>query len=549
AATLGSGAMTNSVEDLAHAEVMLVIGSNNTETHPVIGMRLKHAARYRGAKIIVVDPRRTGLVDDSVLWLSPPPGYDIAIVNAMAHVILEEGLHNEEYIEEKTEGFEEFRDALKPYTPEYAEELTGVPADDIRRAARLYGSAANAAIIYCMGITQHSKGTDNVKCLSNLALLCGQMGKRGSGVNPLRGQNNVQGACDMGGLPNVFTGYQKVGLPEVQGKFEKHWAVELSDKPGLTVVEMSNQMMEGNVKALYVMGENPLVTDPDLTHVEEAFEKLDLLVVQDIFLTETARAADVVLPATSFAEKDGTFSNTERRVQLVRKALDPPGSARLDWEILADISTRMGYEMSYSSGQDVFEEIREVTPQYAGITYKRLGREGLQWPCPDEKHPGTPILHTKGVTRGSALFVPIEFRPPAEVPDAEYPFVLTTGRDYYQYHSATMTGRVKLLRDACPESYLEMSPEDADKLGVSDMSVVKVSSRRGHVIARIKITPNLSAGIVFKKFHFYEGAVNRLTNPVLDPTSKIPELKVTAVRIEKHDGPAPEPESQGMCLM
>ena len=541
--------MTNSVEDLAEAEVVLVIGSNNTETHPVIGMRLKNAARFRGAKIIVVDPRRTGLVDDSVLWLSPPPGYDIAIVNAMAHVILEEGLHNEEYIEEKTEGFEEFRDALKPYTPEHAEGLTGVPADDIRRAARLYGSAANAAIIYCMGITQHSKGTDNVKCLSNLALLCGQMGKRGSGVNPLRGQNNVQGACDMGGLPNVFTGYQKVGVPEVQGKFEKHWAVELSDKPGLTVVEMSNQMMEGKVKALYVMGENPLVTDPDLTHVEEAFGKLDLLVVQDIFLTETARAADVVLPATSFVEKDGTFSNTERRVQLIRKALDPPGAARLDWEILADLSTRMGYEMHYSSSQDVFSEIRELTPQYSGITYKRLGREGLQWPCPDEKHPGTPVLHTKGATRGSALFVPIEHRPPAEVPDAEYPFVLTTGRDYYQYHSATMTGRVKLLRDACPESYLEMSPEDAGKLGLTDMSVVKVSSRRGHVVARVKITQNLQAGIVFKKFHFYEGAVNRLTNPVLDPTSKIPELKVTAVRIEKHDGPAPEPESQGMCLM
>ncbi len=549
AATLGSGAMTNSVDDIAEAEVMLVIGSNNTETHPVIGMRLRNAARYKGAKIIVVDPRRTGLVDDSVLWLSPAPGYDIAIVNAMASVILKEDLHDKEFIANKTEGFDEYLKSLKPYTPEYAEELTGVPADDIREAARLYGGANNAAILYCMGITQHSKGTDNVKSLSNLALLAGQLGKAGSGVNPLRGQNNVQGACDMGGLPNVFTGYQKVGVAEVQKKFSDAWQAELSDKVGLTVVEMSNAMMDGSLRALYVMGENPLVTDPDLTHVEEAFKKLDLLVVQDIFLTETAKTADVVLPATSFAEKDGTFSNTERRVQLVRKALDAPGIARLDWEIVADLSTRMGYEMSYSTSEDVFNEICRTTPQYGGITYKRMGREGIKWPCPDAEHPGTDILHTKGATRGKALFIPVEFRPPAEVPDKDYPFVLTTGRDYYQYHSATMTGRVKLLRDGCPESYLEISPEDAKKLGVSDMDVVKVKSRRGEVVARIKITSNLKPGVVFKKFHFYEGAVNRLTNPVLDPTSKIPELKVTAVSIEKHDGPAPAPETQGMCLM
>ena len=303
------------------------------------------------------------------------------------------------------------------------------------------------------------------------------------------------------------------------------------------------------VSALYVMGENPLVTDPDLTHVEEAFGKLDLLVVQDIFMTETAKAADVVLPATSFAEKDGTFTNTERRVQLVRKALDPPGSARLDWEIISDISTRMGHEMSYSSSEDVFNELSALTPQYAGITYKRMGREGIKWPCPDNEHPGTDILHTKGAARGKALFVPIEFRPPAEVPDEEFPFVLTTGRDYYQYHSATMTGRVRLLKDSCPESYLEICPADAERLELSDMDVVKVASRRGEVVARVKISPNIREGVVFKKFHFYEGAVNRLTNPVLDPTSKIPELKVTAVSIEKHDGPAPEPESQGMCLM
>jgi len=541
--------MTNSIEDLSDAQVMLIIGSNNTETHPVIGMRLRRLARYKGVKLIVVDPRRTGLVEDSALWMSPSPGYDIAIINAMAHVILKEGLEDKAYIKDMTEGFEEFKKSVKPYSPERAHELTGVPAEEIIKAARLYGGADNAAILYCMGITQHAKGTDNVKALSNLALLCGQMGKRGSGVNPLRGQNNVQGACDMGGLPNVYPGYQKVDAPGMKQKFEKAWDTTLSDKPGLTVVEMSDEMLKDNVKALYVMGENPLVTDPDLTHVEEAFGKLDLLVVQDIFLNETAKKADVVLPASSFAEKDGTFSNTERRVQLVRRALDEPGSARQDWSIIADISGRMGYEMGYETAEDVFNEMRTVTPQYAGMTYKRIGKRGLQWPCPDEEHPGTPVLHTKGVARGKALFVPVEFQPPAETPDKDYPFTLSTGRDYYQFHSATMTGRVKLLKEGCPESFLEMNPLDAAELGVEDGSLVKVSSRRGSLIARARLVDNLPKGLAFKKFHFAEGAVNKLTNPVLDPTSKIPELKVSAISIEKYDGPAPDPAGQGMCLM
>jgi formate dehydrogenase alpha subunit len=549
AATLGSGAMTNSIDDLKEADVMMVFGSNNTETHPVIGMRLRNSARFRGTKLIVIDPRRTDLVDDSVLWLSPPPGFDLAILNGLAHVILDEGLENRQFIAERTENFDAFRTVVERYTPEYVEKLTAVPKEDLVRAARMYGRAKNAAIVYCMGITQHSKGTDNVKAISNLALLCGQIGKPGSGVNPLRGQNNVQGSCDMGGLPDVYPGYQKVDVTETRQKFEKAWGVTLSARPGLTVVETTHAMIDGKIKALYVMGENPLVTDPDLTHVEKAFGKLDFLVVQDIFLTETAKTADVVLPAAAFAEKNGTFTNTERRVQLLRKALNEPGTARQDWRIIADISTRMGYPMNYGGAEEIFDEMRLVTPQYGGITYKRIGLSGLQWPCPDESHPGTPILHVNTISRGKGLFAAVEHRSSAEVPDDDYPFILTTGRGYYQYHSATMTGKVKLLNDFCPESYLEINPGDAERLGIVDFDWVAVASRRGGVVAKAKITRNVPKGVVFKKFHFLEGAVNRLTNPVLDPTSKIPELKVSAVRVEKYTGPIADLEAQGMCLL
>ena len=549
AATLGSGAMTNSIEDLKEADVMLVIGSNNTETHPVIGMRLRHLARYRGTKIIVIDPRRTDLVEEAVLWLSPAPGFDLAILNGLAHVILRAGLHNRDFIERHTENFDAFRQTVEKYTPDYVEELTGIRKEDLIQTARLYAKAGNASILYCMGITQHSKGTDNVKAISNLALLCGQIGKPGSGVNPLRGQNNVQGACDMGGLPDVYPGYQKVHLPENKAKFEAFWSAPLSDTPGLTVVEITNAVHEGKIRALYIMGENPLITDPDLTHVEQAFHKLGFLVVQDIFMTETARMADVVLPAASFAEKDGTFTNTERRVQLLRKALPEPGKARQDWQIVCDLAGRMGCPMQYGKAEEIFEEMRKVTPQYAGINYARLGLSGIQWPCPSESHAGTPILHREKIARGKGLFAAVEYRPSAEIADSEYPFILTTGRDYYQYHSATMTGRVRLLKEFCPESYAEINPQDAERLGIAEKDWVRIESRRGQVIARAKITDNVPKGVVFKKFHFVEGAVNRLTNPVLDPTSKIPELKVSAVKVEKYTGPEVEIEAQGMCLL
>lgn len=550
AATLGSGAMTNSIADLAEADVMLVMGSNNTETHPVIGMRLRHLARFKGTKIIVIDPRKTDLVEEAVLWLSPPPGYDLALLNGIANIILKEGLHNSEFIEAQTENFGAFKEVVGKYTPELVEGLTGVPKESIIKAARMYGSARNAAILYCMGITQHTKGTDTVRAISNLALLCGQLGKPGSGVNPLRGQNNVQGSCDMGGLPDVYPGYQKVHLKENREKFGKFWGVPLSEKPGMTVVEITNAAMRDTIKALYIMGENPLLTDPDLTHVEEAFRKLEFLVVQDIFLTETARVADVVFPAAAFAEKDGTFTNTERRVQMVRKALAEPGIARQDWAIVSDLATRIGYPMAYDKAEDIFEEMRKVTPQYAGITYKRLGLTGIQWPCPDESHAGTPILHRGKIARGKGFFAAVEYRPPAEMPDSEYPFILTTGRDYYQYHTATMTGRVMLLKNFCPESSLEINPEDARMLDLSEGDWIKIESRRGGVVAKAKISERVQRGVVFKKFHFAEGAVNRLTNPILDPESKIPELKVSAVSIEKYHAPeGVDLEQQGMCLL
>jgi formate dehydrogenase alpha subunit len=526
--------MTNSVDDLKEADVLLVAGSNTTQTHPVIGMRLRHLARYHGTQIIVIDPRKTELIEESVLWLSPHPGYDLALLNGMANVIISEGLHNRDFIEKYTEGFDAFREKIEKYTPEFVEKLTDIRQSQLIKAARLYAMARNAAILYCMGITQHSKGTDTVKAISNLALICGHIGKPGSGINPLRGQNNVQGACDMGALPDVYPGYQKVQIKGNKEKFERFWGVSLSDRPGLTIVEMTRAALKGSIKAFYIMGENPMVTDPDLNHVEEAFRKTELLVVQDIFLTETGKIADVVLPAASFAEKFGTFTNTERRVQQVRKALKEPGNARQDWDIIRDLSTRMLYPMEYTNAEEIFEEIREVTPQYAGITYKRLGLRGIQWPCPDASHPGTPILHKEKIARGKGLLIPVDFRFPAETPDSEYPFILTTGRDYYHFHSATMTGKGKLISDFSPESLAELNPEDAKNLGISDGDTVRLESRRGHVILKAQIAEDIPKGVIFNRFHFVKSPINRLTNPILDPESKIPEFKVSAVKIEKY---------------
>jgi predicted molibdopterin-dependent oxidoreductase YjgC len=448
-------------------------------------------------------------------------------------VILQEGLADTEFIEKRTEDFAGFRESLAGWTVEMAAKLSGVAAEDIRRAARLYAGAPSAAIVYSMGITQHTTGTDNVLALANLAMLTGNVGKPFAGVNPLRGQNNVQGACDMGALPNVLSGYQRVDDPATRAKFEKAWGASLPDKPGLTVVEILNAAVEKRVRGLYVMGENLMLSDPDLNHVREALESLDFLVVQDIFLSETAELADVVLPACSFAEKEGTFTNTERRVLRVRKALEAPGEAREDWKILCELSSRLGHPMGYDDAEAVMREIASLTPIYAGIGYRRLENGGLQWPCPTAEHPGTKYLHEQGFARGKGKFHPVRFLPAQELPDREYPFVLTTGRILEHFHTGTMTRRSQVLDDLVPTGTLEISPEDAARLGVASGQKVAVRSRRGRIEVPVGLTERVADGVVFLAFHFKEHPANALTIAALDPVAKIPEFKACAVQVEK----------------
>jgi formate dehydrogenase major subunit len=532
AAAFGSGSMTNSIEENEFTDVILATGTNTTENHPVISSRIKRAVRQRGAKLIVIDPREIDLVKYATLWLRQMPGTDVAVFNGLMNVIIEEGIFAKEYVENRTEGFDALKKVVEKYTPEYAEKISGVPAEDLKTAARLYAKANKASILYAMGITQHITGTDNVKSCANLAMLCGKVGIEGGGVNPLRGQNNVQGACDVGALPNVLPAYQPVVNDEARAKFEKAWNVTLPAKPGKTIMEMMEAAHKGEIKALYVMGENPMISDPDLAHVEASLKRLDLLIVQDIFLTETARLADVVLPSACFAEKDGTFTNTERRVQRIRKAVPAPGEAKADWEIIAGISAKMGYPMNYASAEEIMAEINTVTPSYAGITYERIEKEGIQWPCPNTGHPGTRFLHKDRFSRGRGLFHAIEYIPPAELPDSNYPFLLSTGRVLYHYHTGSMTRLAKGNTERCPESLVEIHPLDADHLGVSDGQMVRVTSRRGTLQVKAKITARSDRGMIFMNFHFHEAAVNLLTNPALDPIGKIPEYKVCAVRVE-----------------
>jgi len=527
----GSGAMTNSIEDFEVTDCIFVIGSNTTECHPIIGSAIKRAVVDRNVPLIVADPRAIELTRYAALHMRQKGGTDVALINAMMHVILRDGLEDESFIAERTEGFADLRRAVEPYTPALGERITSVPADDIVRAARLYAEAPAAGIVYSMGITQHTTGTDNVLSLANLAMLTGNVGKAGAGVNPLRGQNNVQGACDLGALPNVCPGYQKVDDEAVREKFRQHWGVALPAQPGLTVVEMINAAAEGKLKAMYVMGENPMLSDPDVNHVAEALEKLDFLVVQDIFLTETAELADVVLPAASFAEKDGTFTNTERRVQRVRRALDPPGAARADWDILCDLSRRMGYEMSYGCACDIQDEIAALTPSYGGITYERLETTSLQWPCPDRSHPGTPYLHKGRFARGPGRFHAVEFIPPAELPDEEYPFLLSTGRILEHFHTGTMSRRSEVLDEIVSVGAIEINPADGRRLGVCDGQKVRVTSRRGEIEIAARLTDRVAPQTVFLAFHYREAPANRLTIAALDGVAKIPEFKVCAVRI------------------
>jgi len=529
----GSGAMTNSIAEIRNAACIFVIGSNTTENHPVIALEVKAAVRQKGAKLIVADPRRIELVDYAHLWLCQKPGTDVALINGMIQTIASRGWLNRGFIEERTEGFEALAESVKDFTPEAVEKITGVPAKDIVEAARLYAQSSNSSILYAMGITQHATGTNNVLALANLAMVAGQIGKPSAGVNPLRGQNNVQGACDMGGLPNVYTGYQRVDDEAVRQKFEKAWRVPLSPRPGLTLMEMMKAIADGKMKALFVLGENPLLSDPNANKVKEELQRLDLLVVQDIFLSETAELAHVVLPGVSFAEKDGTFTNTERRVQRVRKAIEPLGNARQDWQIISDLSIRLGYPMEYNSPAEIMEEIASLTPSYGGIHHERLEGLGLQWPCPTPDHPGTPFLHKDKFTRGKGKFHVTPYAPAPELPDEEYPFLLTTGRILYHYHTM-ISRKSKGLSEIYPEGVVEISPEDARRLGIQpDNGLVEVASRRGKVKVRAKVADNLPPGVVFMTFHFKEAAANLLTIDALDPVAKIPEFKVCAVKIQK----------------
>lgn len=533
ATTFGSGAMTNSLEEIKGCDCMLAIGTNTTEAHPVIWLEMKKALN-KGAKLIVANPRRIPLVEHADIWLNHRPGSDVALLMGIMKIIVDEGLADDKFISERCENFDAFSESLKKFDLDFVVATTGVAAAKIMAAARMYAGADPAAIFYTMGITQHTHGTDNVMAVANLAMLTGNVGRPSSGVNPLRGQNNVQGACDMGALPNVFPGYQPVADDQTRLKFERAWGTELPSKPGLVVTEIMPAVLAGNIKAMYIIGENPVLSDADISHIEAAMKKLEFLVVQDIFLTETAKYADVVLPAVSFMEKDGTFVNTERRVQRVRKVLEPVGEARADWEITSDLARRMGGKgFDHHDPSQIMDEIASLTPSYGGISYARLEHETLQWPCPLPDHPGTPYLHKGIFSRGRGHFVPLEYRASAETPDGEYPLVLTSERSRYHFHTATMTGKTGGLNRLQGQEWLEISVDDAEIIGVSDGEMVKVISRRGEITVKAKVSPAVTVGLVSMGFHFTDSPANRLTNPALDPVSKIPEYKVTAVRVEK----------------
>ncbi|OFW60205.1 MAG: formate dehydrogenase [Candidatus Solincola sediminis] len=525
--------MTNSIADIGEADVIMLTGSNTTENHPVIAERIKQAALSGRTKLLIIDPRELGLSRFATMHLKPRPGTDVAWINGMAAVVLNEGLQDGEFIAERCEGFQEFEQPLSEYTLEKVEAITGIAASDLVEAARLYGKAERASIFYAMGITQHVNGTGNVKALANLALLCGNLGKAGAGINPLRGQNNVQGACDVGALPDFFPGYQRVDDPDANKKFSEAWGVTLPSQPGLSLMEIMEGAREGEIRALYIMGENPMVTDPDVRHVGEALTSVDFLVVQDIFLTETAALADVVLPGACFAEKEGTFTNTERRVQRVRKAVEPPGEAREDHIILAALAERLGSPGPSLKPDEIMEEIASLVPSYAGIRHNRLNKGGLQWPCPDIDHPGTPILHVGRFSKGKASFNPVDYLPSIEPPDEEYPFVLTTGRILYHYHSGSMSRRSHNLEEKVSAGRVDINPEDARRLGLREGDGVRLASRRGDLISHAHISSRQPPGSIFATFHFSEETANLLTNPALDPVSKIPDLKVCAIKVER----------------
>jgi formate dehydrogenase alpha subunit len=561
----GSGAMSNTMQDIYdNARAIFIIGSNTTEQHPVFGTRIRQAVLQRRVQLVVADPRRIDITELAALHIRQKPGTDVALLNGLMHIILNNGWHDPKYIEERCEGFDEFKATIDKYPPELVSGITGVSVEHLNQAAELIALNRPMAVFWAMGITQHTTGVFNVLSLGNLQMLLGNMGVAGGGVNPLRGQNNVQGACDMGGLPNMFPGYQAVTDSKAREKFDQSWALRhgggkgkdggtppdlppfsLSNKPGLTVTEMIPQAGEGKIRALYILGEDPMLTDPDINHVRECLDACDFTVLQEIFPSETSAFADVLFPGVSFAEKDGTFTNTERRVQRIRKAIEPSGEARQDWEIIAELARRVlaledrrpagpqaGWD--YRSPEMIMAEIAALTPSYSGVGYQRLERgEQLHWPVHGMDHPGTPILHRGQFTRGKGKFHSIDHLPAKELPDAEYPMVLTTGRVLYHWHGGEMTRRAQGLLEIYPETLVEISPEDAIKIGLNGKTAVRVTSRRGEMIARAIVTDRVPPGLIFGNFHF-PGVrnVNNVTIGALDPIAKIPEYKVCAVRVE-----------------
>lgn len=471
------------------------------------------------------------MVDYAHIWLRQKPGTDVALINGMLHIIIAENLYNADFVQARTEGFEELREAVTEYPPSIVSQITGVPADDLYQAARLYAQSPKACILFAMGITQHTTGTDNILALANLAMLTGQLGRESTGVCPLRGQNNVQGACDVGALPDLFPGYQSVTDEANRGKFEQAWGVSLPDTPGLTVVEMMHEAEAGQIKGMYIMGEDPILSDPNSTRVVRALKNLDFLVVQDIFLSETAKFADVVLPGVSFAEKDGTFTNTERRIQRVNKSIEPIENSKPDWLIISELASRLGYTMTYKDPGEIMEEIASLTPIYGGVHYDRLNQLGLQWPCRNRDDPGTKYLHEGRFTRGLGKFHPTPYREPFELPDEDYPFILTTGRILYHWHGGTLSRHSPGLAEIRPEAEVELNPQDAEKLHCSDGDLVELASRRGEILVKVKVTDKSPQGVVFMTFHFKEAPANRLTVDALDPVAKIPEFKVCSVKI------------------
>ena len=543
AASFGSGAMTNSYESFEHADLIFCIGSNSLEAHPLVGRRLLRAKYGNGAYLIVADPRYTPTAKHADQYVPFKTGTDVALMNAMMNVIISEGLEDKEFIEKRTKNYEELKEMVAKYTPEMAEEITEVPADTIRDMARKYAKADKAAIVYTLGITEHSHGVDNVQQTANLAMLTGNIGRLGTGVNPLRGQNNVQGACDMGALPTDYPGYRKVMDEEVTEDISCTWGCsDLGCEPGLKIPEMIEAAYKGDLKMLYITGEDPVISDPDVNHVIKALENLDFFVVQDIFMTDTAEYADVVLPAACWAEQEGTFTNGERRVQLIRKAVDAPGDSKVDWEIFCDLAKRMGADpeqFTYESAQDIFEEVRTVTPQYAGMNRERLEKpEALHWPCPSEDHPGTSMMHVEQFSHpdGLGIFAALEEKGPMETPDDEYPLILTTTRILFHYHAA-MTRRAETLDREVPTGYMEINTEDAAELGIINDEIVKVKSRRGEIEIPARVTTDIMKGIVNIPMHFRECSANVLTNAAaIDPRSGMPEYKACAVAVSKMEG-------------